>query len=361
MSPRNAAVILAAALFAACTPSIDDLGGGDDTIGEGRCETSVECPDDRPVCERGVCVAACATGEVNASFATAPSDIIWIVDQSGSMNQETAYVQAQINDFAAKIDASGVDYRVTMIASPRGSRRICVPAPLGGPNCGNNTRFRLVDQEVDSNDGPELFLRRYPDFADFLRPDAIKHIIFVTDDDSDLSAQQFMTRLAALAPANMFATYRVHGIYAYGMGNDGCDGPFGKGASNGTVYTQLVQQTMGARGVICENDWTQVFTDITKSIVTGSQLACELELPEAEPGSTLDPNRVSVTYKEGGTGSPTTLDQVPSAAACASGDWYYDDPAAPTRIVLCPSTCAAIQADENASVAIQVGCSVQIN
>ncbi len=327
---------------------------------DGTCQTAADCPTDLPVCLQGTCVAACATGEVSASFVSRPSDIIWVVDQSGSMNQETAYVQAQINNFAASISASNIDYRVTMIASPSGSNAICVPPPLGGASCGNSTLFRLVDERIGSTNGPAKFISQYSRFSDFLRLDAAKHIVFVTDDNSNLSATNFKNQVAALAPAGMFSTYKVHGIYAYGMGNNGCSGAFGSGASDGTVYTQLVADTMGARGVICNDDWTQVLTDISAAVVAGSQVACEIEIPEPTGSEMIDPNRVNVTYQAGGMGAADILTQVQSAADCAGGDWYYDDNAAPTKIVLCPTTCSTIQADEMANVKIQLGCSTQI-
>jgi hypothetical protein len=357
MNLRIAILLVAAA----CGAPAGGNGGGDDTMNpDGTCTTAADCPTDLPVCLQGQCVAACATGQVNASFVSRPSDIIWVVDQSGSMDQETAYVQAQINMFAASISASMIDYRVTMIASPTGGNAICVPAPLGGAACGNNTLFRLVDERVGSNDGPALFVSEYSRFSDFLRLDATKHIIFVTDDNSDLSANQFKNQIAALAPANMFASYKVHAIYAYGMGNNGCDGTFGEGAADGTVYTQLVSDTMGARGVICNDDWTQVLTDISAAVVSGSQVACEIEIPAPSGSEMIDPSRVNVTYQAGGMGAADILTQVSSAADCAGGDWYYDDNAAPTKIVLCPTTCSAIQADDMANVKIQLGCSTQI-
>jgi hypothetical protein len=179
---------------AACgpTPRSGDVGTDAPSCTTGTCEAECtvdeQCPDYAPVCTNGECVAACAGTDVAADFEALPSDIIFVVDQSGSMNQETAYVQTKLNDFAAQISVSNVDYHVIMIATPSGNNPICVPAPLGGPSCGNNTRFRLVDQRVDSHDGPELALARFADYSDFLRPNATKHFVFITDDNSAMGA-----------------------------------------------------------------------------------------------------------------------------------------------------------------------------
>ena len=91
------------------------------------CETSSQCPADRPVCSNSSCSAACAGTEVAASFVQLPTDIIWVVDQSGSMNQETQYVQAKINSFASLISASNIDYHVVMMAAPTARTRSACP------------------------------------------------------------------------------------------------------------------------------------------------------------------------------------------------------------------------------------------
>jgi len=324
------------------------------------CEASSDCPDERPICGGGTCTASCAGEEVNAEFVTLPSDIIWVVDQSGSMNQETQYVQGQINTFANAIDTSGIDYRVVMIARDSGSNAICVPPPLGGTSCGDNTRFKLVDQYVDSRNGPAVAVAQYPVYASFLRTDAMKHFIFVTDDDSNQSAATFTNALAGLMPAGMFATYKVHGIYGLAPGGGTCSGTFGAAVRDGDVYTTLITDTGGASGVICDNDWTNVFSQIQAAVVSGSQVSCELNVPQPSQGS-LDPMQVNVKYLVGGVAPGITLPQVADAAGCgASGGWYYDDPIAPTTISLCPTSCAEVQADGDATVKVELGCSTVI-
>jgi hypothetical protein len=158
----------------------------------------------------------------------------------------------------------------------------------------------------------------------------------------------------------MFAGFKVHAIYAYGNGqNSGCTGPFGTGAKDGAVYTTLVTNTGGARGVICQDDWNQVFTDITTAVVSGTQVSCELAIPAPPQGETLDPTKVNVKYISGATSN--VLSQVPTAADCGtSGGWYYDDNTNPTKITLCSTTCSDVQNDANANLKIELGCSTQI-
>lgn len=306
----------------------------------------------------GGAAPSCAAEGAKADAVVLPADIIWVVDQSGSMDKETDYVQKKINTFASAIAKSDVDYRVVMIANPSAGNKICVPAPLGGPSCGNAARFRLVAKTVGSTNGPKIALDEYAKYSDFLRPDATKHFVFVTDDQSSLAAQAFLDGLAAKQPKNMFASLKIHAVFAWGDDkNKGCNGPFGAGAKYGSVYETLVNKTGGAKGVICEDDWTKVFDDITTAVVTGSKVSCEVKVPAPPKGKELDPALVNVQYVPGGTGTPADILRVADAAGCgAKGGWYYDNPTAPTRILLCPASCTTVQKDDAAKIDVQFGC-----
>ena len=67
---------------------------------------------------------------------------------------------------------------------------------------------------------------------------------------------------------------------------------------------------------------------------------------------------VNVIYKSGANAEPITLGQVPNQEACTpdKAAWYYDNPADPTKIIVCDATCAAIQADDDAELEILFGC-----
>ena len=39
---------------------------------------------------------------------------------------------------------------------------------------------------------------------------------------------------------------------------------------------------------------------------------------------------------------PVTIPNVGSMAGCAGQGWYYDDPANPTAIIVCPATCSTL-------------------
>jgi hypothetical protein len=106
-------------------------------------------------------------------------------------------------------------------------------------------------------------------------------------------------------------------------------------------------------------------TDVKLDLLTAlqtiqqKQVSCALPMPQAAQGKVVDPMLVNVDYTPEG-GVIGLLGQVTSAATCgAAGGWYYNDPAAPTQIVLCPSTCAIVQADPVAKIDIILGCQTE--
>jgi hypothetical protein len=101
--------------------------------------------------------------------------------------------------------------------------------------------------------------------------------------------------------------------------------------------------------------------DVTSSFVaalnniTNRDLACEYQIPAPPAGMKLDPTKVQVVYTPA-TGSPEEVPSIESLAACANnphGGWYYDFPADPTKISVCPCTCAQFQAGH---VDVRLGC-----
>jgi MYXO-CTERM domain-containing protein len=91
--------------------------------------------------------------------------------------------------------------------------------------------------------------------------------------------------------------------------------------------------------------------------IAGKSVDCSFPVPEAtDPGSVLDPRLVRVEYTPQGQSASDLIDKTDGADDCGQGGWYYDDPVAPTTITLCPSTCSEVQSDEEAQLAIALGC-----
>jgi hypothetical protein len=90
--------------------------------------------------------------------------------------------------------------------------------------------------------------------------------------------------------------------------------------------------------------------------VRSKALACEYAIPAAPSGEKLDPNKVNIVHKPGGEGAaPATILR---NQQCAGRGWRYDNEAAPTRVILCPESCAELEAKAG-RVDVLFGCATQ--
>ncbi|WP_437737777.1 vWA domain-containing protein [Sorangium sp. So ce1335] len=97
-------------------------------------------------------------------------------------------------------------------------------------------------------------------------------------------------------------------------------------------------------------------TDAFKAAVDairGAAVSCTVAIPPAPDGRTFDAQKVRVRYTSG-DGDPTALTYDQDCATERA--WRYDSPENPTQIVLCDSTCAAIQADPEAALGVDFTC-----
>ncbi|HVU00989.1 MAG TPA: vWA domain-containing protein [Polyangiaceae bacterium] len=89
--------------------------------------------------------------------------------------------------------------------------------------------------------------------------------------------------------------------------------------------------------------------------VIKSALECEWKIPDPPQGQKFNADKVNVTMTPD-NGQTVDLGYVVEAD-CARTDnaWYYDDPATPTRVLVCPSTCETIKST-TATVNLAFGC-----
>jgi hypothetical protein len=155
---------------------------------------------------------------VEATVKIKPADIIFVIDNSGSMNQEISGVEQNINvNFAQIIGQSQIDYRVIMLTRHGSSNlEVCIEAPLstipagGCSNIGNNPpgnnpgKFYHYSLGVYSHDSPCKILDTFASPASnkkdefslalngwqaWLRPEAIKVFVEISDDGIVCSAK----------------------------------------------------------------------------------------------------------------------------------------------------------------------------
>lgn len=154
----------------------------------------------------------CAASSAQATLTKKPVDVIFVIDNSGSMSGEIKEVEKQINDnFRTIIENSGIDYRVIMVArhgSAENDQAICVSAPLSSASTcsplpakpGENGKFFHYNVQVESHDAWCKLLSTIdkPDTTDgmnlhptgwgsLLRANALKTFIVMTDDNVSCS------------------------------------------------------------------------------------------------------------------------------------------------------------------------------
>jgi hypothetical protein len=108
--------------------------------------------------------------------------------------------------------------------------------------------------------------------------------------------------------------------------------------------------------LIGDQDVEQKVLQALKSIRGAASIPCELKVPEAKGGTSLDYGKVNVAYQDSSC-LLSTIYNVPSAASCdaAAGGWYYDNPAAPSSIQLCGASCDRVSVP-GGRLAFTVGC-----
>ena len=323
-----------------------DVAGSED-LGD---DTPIENPDTGPeIVDASADVAeedaVCAEVTAVAEETSVPADIIWIIDSSESMNDEIDEVRSNINAFASTIGASGIDFRVILIASPRDIRRIffpsywgvCVPPPLSAadrcPDVDNPGVYLHVREDVYSTDSLEILIDSYSDYRSFLRPSAKLHIVEVSDDESYRGTSWFWREVGELPPPGFGDDFTFHSLVQ--TPGDTC------GDGDGDTYISLSETTGGVVASLCDEDWEPIFDVLQEEVIEGSALPCHYAPPDVGEFQVVDLTEVNVYYTPTG-GERTVLFYVDDADACGDAlAWYYDNPSAPTGINLCPAVCGS--------------------
>ena len=307
-----------------------------------------------------------------------PVDIIWAIDNSFSMANEGAAVQANINTFSQQITAANIDVHVVMLAGPP----FCVPTPLGSGQCPGlfppfnqdskaPNYFRDPNAIVDSWNAATVLIQSFPNYRSTLRANALKYLVVVTDDDSsgitsgtytnnptgfinDFTNLDPMLKAPAGGPA-----WKMSGVYAFTE----CPGV----SKVGATWKAIIDQTGGVHGDICgcssgdQNACNQTFKTVMDSLaktitMAAKPLDCEYPIPPAPPGKSFDKTLVNVNLTT--NGATENIGYVPDATKCHPelGGWYYDNEANPTRVITCPKSCDKIKNTQNGSVAVAFGC-----
>lgn len=326
----------------------------------------------------------CAFERYTASLEEKPVDIIFVIDNSGSMSEEIEAVETNINaNFADIIRQSGIDFRVIMLSrhGSFASRRICVSEPLSGTNCNpiptqpvNTTNFFHYDISISSTDSLRKIISTYnmPDahgfapngWQEWLRPDAFKVFVEITDDEpSGLTAITFEEQLFALS--GQFGrpgarNYIFHSIIGVAENNQMAftpDQPINTqrcpfGVNTGDEYQRLSIATGGLRYSICNlSSYDVVFRAVANGIIEQAKIGCEIQFPDVPDGVAVDTDTMILQWTPLQNG-PSELITKTESASCTDSNFYVSNNAAR----LCPSLCMEVENSTEGHLEILAGC-----
>jgi hypothetical protein len=353
---------------------------------------------------------ACAVERADTVQFKEPIDIILIVDNSASMAEELEATERNINEnFASILADSQLDYRMIALTLHRRVPRtgfgqsatmLCVSAPLSGlDDCNSadeprfNDHFFQYSTRIESDDSFDILLDTYaPPFeenredefgnaplgwSDWLRPGIKKVFLELTDDNENMSSDEFVGALIELAPEHFgtdverpnFVFHSIVGVAekvpatepyqsSEAVQSEPCSSNGNDVTTAGETYQELSRLTGGLRFPICLSSlYDVVFREIAGKVIAQGDIACDFPVPEPPAGRALDLDRVSISIEHELTGAPaSTLGQVRQAADCESDAFFVQE----GRIQLCPQACSAARTEEGARIEVLFGCESSI-
>jgi hypothetical protein len=169
-------------------------------------------------------------------------------------------------------------------------------------------------------------------------------IVLVTDGDPDFCGSGNTVSAVAAEASKVAATIPT---YVVGIGNS-------------LTNLKTIASAGGTTAILVNTGSPDQLTgDLQAALgnIAKSQLGCNYALPAPPAGQTLDVNAVNVDYTPAGMATQT----LPYSADCANANgWHYDSTSAPTTVVMCPTVCNTLKADDTGKVDIVFGCTTTV-
>jgi hypothetical protein len=186
-------------------------------------------------------------------------------------------------------------------------------------------------------------------------PERSINVLFMTDGEPSGCGGTAASQInAAAAVAQQYAN-GMPSIKTYVLGVGPATGPLDAIAAGGGTRMAYMVTNGGAAAL------AQALADIRKST-----LSCDYNIPKLD-GSMVDPMKINVSTRIGSAGTFVDIFKVDSAADCSDptkapggAGWYYDNPAAPTKISLCPGSCTPLQQADGSTINVVLGCKPRV-
>lgn len=253
--------------------------------------------------------------------AAAKIDILWVVDNSGTMQDEQENLASNFDAFISIIEESDVDYQVGVISTDmdlashqghlQGSPSIIVRGPdaagqfaanvqVGTTGAGNEQGLLAAHTALT-----EPVLSEHN--KGFLRDDAALALIFVSDEDDHSFGQVSFFRRVFEQMKGVGNENRVIAAAIVGDApsdqhpEGGCYNPDTGSASFGRRYLELVQGVGGSIGSICAEDFSHTLEQLGLTVAGLSRkFTLSDESPEVSSITvTVDGREIEQDYQEG--------------------------------------------------------------
>jgi uncharacterized membrane protein len=213
------------------------------------------------------------------------ADVLWVVDNSCSMDDEQGYLADDFGTFYTIVGNAGVDYRIATVTTDDAD--FVGGTPVIDPYTPNGAATFATNCTVGTNgSGTERGLRYGYDALvlaynnnnpnqGFWRQDAGLRVVYVSDEeDQSGSWSTYLSYYQGLkADPDQVVLSAICGTDGYNATS--CSGPGGN-ANPGNGYVDVANATGGVLGSICDSDWSTVLTNlawITVSLVDTFELS----------------------------------------------------------------------------------------
>jgi hypothetical protein len=197
------------------------------------------------------------------------ADIVFVVDDSGSMLSHQGNLSAQINDFMNTFNTFGVDYHIGVVTTTHSEMTYWIDSTVTDPILELETMVMVGVQGSGMEQGLRTAWECF-DYGEcgpsgttgFFRPDAQMVVIFISD-EPDHSIEHWSTYKGWFDTIKDPALISMHGI----IGDDpsGCTShPWG--AQSGDGYRELIQAYGGSEISICSANWGNDLTNLATTI-----------------------------------------------------------------------------------------------
>jgi len=208
-------------------------------------------------------------------------DILWVIDNSGSMSPRQSMLATQVPDFVTAINATGLDYQMDMSQNGEKGRFLAAtgtPAFLNAstPNLANLLAARIapggngspVERGEEAMRAALNMSLRATKNAGFLRKNSLLVVIFLSDEDDSSAKADYASYLDGLRPPLASGERSWVSNFMGILPNDPqCKTSNWNFTDPGTQYIALATLSGGTSESICSGDLREAISNVRARIL----------------------------------------------------------------------------------------------